>query len=187
MRIQAGIKAVTLGAGLALASSSVQAQSTAPVSPATAPQAPAAAYPAPAVPAQAPVATGAAPEPDPVAEEFGALDRDGDGKVSAVEHAEGAKARFDAMDADHNYHLSAAEMERATSAGDAEAGQLAAGTAATAVSANDDNDNGEISPEESRAQAEAEFLARDANRDGSLSLDEMRRVVAPAEAPTPGD
>lgn len=183
MRIQARMRAVTLGAGLALASSSVQAQSTAPVSPTNAAETPAAAYPAPAVPAQAPATTGTAPEP--VAEAFAALDRDGDGKVSAVEHAEGAKARFDALDADHNYHLSAAELEQATAPGAAAVGQLAAGTVSTAVNANDDNDNGEISPEESRAQAEAEFLARDADRDGSLSLEEMRRVVAPAGASAP--
>ena len=177
MRNHAGVKAVALCAALVLTSPRAQAQSTEPraVPPEAGVPLTAGAPPAPAAPA--------APLPDPVTETFAALDRDGDGKVSAVEHAEGAKAQFDALDADHNYHLSAAEVERATAG--AEAGQLAAGTAATAVSANDDNDNGEISPEESRAQAEAEFLARDADRDGSLSLEEMRRMVAPAGASTP--
>jgi len=180
MRNHAGVKAVMLCAGLVSTSAWAQAQSTEPVPRAAPPEAgvplTADVLPVPAVP-EAPLA-------DPVAEAFTALDRDGDGKVSAVEHAEGAKARFDALDADHNYHLSTAEMEQATTGATA-AGQLAAGTVSTAAAANDDNDNGEISPEESRAQAEAEFLARDADRDGSLSLEEMRRVVAPAGASTP--
>ena len=182
MRNPAGAKTVTLCAALILAPGGAPAQSTDPTPAATAPEAGApAAVAAPAAPV-----TPVAP-PDPVSEAFAALDRDGDGKVSAAEHAEGAKARFDAMDADNNYHLSAAELEAATAPGAAAVGQLAAGTASTAVNANDDNDNGEISPEESRAQAEAEFVARDADRDGNLSLEEMRRVVAPASAATPGD
>ena len=182
MRDPAGAKTVTLCAALILAPGWARAQSTEPAPAARAPEAGApAAVAAPAAPV-----TPVAPA-DPVAEAFAALDRDGDGKVSAVEHAEGAKARFDAVDADRNYHLSAAELERATAPGAAAVGELAAGTAPTAADANDDNDNGEISPEESRAQAEAEFLARDADRDGSLSLEEMRRVVAPASAATPGD
>lgn len=182
MRNLAGAKTVTLCAALILAPGWAPAQSTDPAPAATAPEAGApAAVAAPAAPV---TLVGPA---DPVAEAFAALDRDGDGKVSAVEHAEGAKARFDAMDADNNYYLSAAELEAATAPGAAAVGQLAAGTVSTTVNANDDNDNGEISPEESRAQAEAEFLARDADRDGSLSLEEMRRVVAPASAATPGD
>jgi Ca2+-binding EF-hand superfamily protein len=180
MRNHAGVKAVTLCAALVSTTPWAQAQSTDPVPRAVPPEA--------GVPLTAgvpPVPAAPAPLlPDPVAEAFAALDRDGDGKVSAVEHAEGAKARFDALDADHNYHLSAAEMEQATTGATA-TGQLAAGTVSTAADASDDNDNGEISPEESRAQAEAEFLARDVDRDGSLRLEEMRRVVAPAGAPTP--
>lgn len=174
MRNPAVAKAVVLCAALVLTFPWAQAQWTAPE----------AGVPVgtgvPSVPATPP-----APLADPVAEAFAALDRDGDGKVSAVEHAEGAKARFDALDADHNYHLSAAEMERATGTDATMVDQLAAGMAATTANASDDNDNGEISPEESRAQAEAEFLARDADRDGGLSLEEMRRVVAPAGAPIP--
>ena len=178
MRKHAGVKAVTLCAALVLTSPRAQAQSTEPRA-----VPPEAGVPLAAGVPSVPVAP-AAPLPDPVAEAFAALDRDGDGKVSAVEHAEGAKARFDALDADHNYHLSTAEMEQAT-IGAPVTGQLAAGTVSTAADANDDNDNGEISPEENRAQAEAEFLARDADRDGSLSMEEMRRVVAPAGASTP--
>lgn len=182
MRNRAGAKTVTLCAALILAPGWARAQSAEPAPAARAPEAGApAAVAAPVAPA-----TPVGPA-DPVAEAFAALDRDGDGKVSAVEHAEGAKARFDAMDADRNYHLSAAELETATAAGAAAVGQLAAGTVSTTTDANDDNDNGEISPEESRAQAEAQFLARDADRDGSLSLEEMRRVAAPASAATAGD
>ena len=180
MRNHARVTAVVLGAALVSTSPWAQAQSTEPVPRAVPPEA--------GVPLTANAPVPAAPEaplPDPVAEAFAALDRDGDGKVSAVEHAEGAKARFDALDADRNYHLSAAELEQATATGAAVTGQLAAGTVSIASNANDDNDNGEISPEESRAQAEAEFLGRDADRDGSLSLEEMRRVVAPAGASTP--
>lgn len=168
-----------------------QPQSAAPVSPAPspAPEPTATAYADPATgePAPAPEARPAAepaPQPDPVESELDELDEDGDGKVSASEHAEGAKAKFDAMDADHNYHLSAQEATR--DGGNASIAQPR--TVADPVAPADNNNNGEISNEENRVDAEKAFLARDANRDGSLSPEEIRGAsAAPAVPPEDDD
>lgn len=138
--------------------------------------------PAPMTPAPAqagiPAATPAPPAmPAPVSpeqrvqSEFEALDRDGDGRVSSSEHADAAKARFDAMDADRNYKVSAGELLSAPA--DASVAAQIAGTQRGAQPV-DANDNGELSPEESRLEAEAEFRARDVNGDGNLSADEMK-------------
>lgn len=40
-----------------------------------------------------------------------AMDSDGDGLISVKEHAAGAKAMFERMDADHDGHVTAAEMD----------------------------------------------------------------------------
>ena len=113
-------------------------------------------------------------QPDPVETEFDDIDRDGDGMVSASEHALGAKAKFDAMDADRNYKVSTEEM--GDTSGQSVGDQIARAASVRPV---DENNNGEISAEESRMDAEAVFRARDANRDGNLSMDEMKASAKP--------
>lgn len=173
--------AMTLACPLAAAAQSMQpapaAQPTqqTPATPATPPATPATAQtsatPAPPA-APMPMATPAPMSPEQrVDSEFQSLDRDGDGRVSSSEHAAAAKARFDAMDADRNYKVSASEMSSASP--DTSVSAQIAGTQRGAQPV-DANANGELSPEESRLEAEAEFRARDVNGDGNLSADEMK-------------
>lgn len=149
------------------------AQSTSPAtaSPAVSPPSPTPMTPAPPSAATPAVAPSPMSAPDPVQAEFDALDRDGDGRVSSSEHAAGAKARFDAMDNDNNYKVGASEMAAGTS--DQSVSAQIAGTQRGDRPV-DANANGEISPEESRLEAEAAFRSRDVNGDGNLSAEEMR-------------
>lgn len=121
------------------------------------------------------------PAADPVDAEFSRLDRDGDGRVTAAEHAADAKARFDAMDADHNYHLSAAELHAAVRDGDTSvAAQIADdGT----IGSMDANANGEVSVDEQANAAESDFRAMDANGDGAVDRDEMTQASPQPEGP----
>jgi hypothetical protein len=45
------------------------------------------------------------------ADMMGKMDGNGDGRISAAEHAAGAQAMFDAADADHDGYVTAAEMK----------------------------------------------------------------------------
>ena len=49
----------------------------------------------------------------PAMAEFGGMDADGNGRVTADEHAAAAKRMFEAMDADHDHKVTAAEMDAA--------------------------------------------------------------------------
>jgi Ca2+-binding EF-hand superfamily protein len=126
---------------------------------------------------------------DPVAAKIKAMDTNGDGMVSASEHAVYAQARFDAMDANHDGQVTAAEMDAARMA------KLKIKTAATLqpasvtiIKAMDINNDGMVSAEEYAKAAEKDFNAMDTNHDGQLSADEMRigydsklRAGAPAQ------
>ena len=130
----------------------------------------------------------AEPAPDPVQAEFERLDRDGDGRITASENAADAKDRFDAMDTDHNYHVSEREMDDAQRpGGDGSIASQISG--ADAIRAMDPNGNGELSVSEHENAAEARFRGLDANADGVLDRDEMERSrpVRPAEAEGSGD
>lgn len=97
------------------------------------------------------------------------MDRDDSGQVSREEHAADAKARFDAMDADRNYHVSAKES--------ADAQRSAAAANGAMGAAPDPNNNGELSASEAEANAEREFQALDANRDGTLDAAELKAAT----------
>lgn len=119
-------------------------------------------------PQDTPPQTPQAPPPDPAETALWRMDRDGDGRVSPVEHASDASAQFDDMDADNNYHVSAEEMEGGSGASTASNANGAMGAAP------DPNNNGEISKSEAEANAERDFQARDANRDGTLDVEELK-------------
>lgn len=123
------------------------------------------------------------PQSDPAQAEFERLDRDGDGRVTSAEHAADAKERFDALDADHNYNLSAQELDEARQGGASIAAQIAGGGQARPLDA---NDNGEVSLEESENRAEQAFEARDLDQDGAIEPEELRQADAAASgAPNP--
>lgn len=107
------------------------------------------------------------------------MDRDGDGRVSSGEHADAAKAAFDALDADRDYRVDAAEMEAAN--GNQPVAHRLSGD--QRLKPLDSNGDGELSPDEQADRAEAGFQARDTDDDGFLDLRELRDSIAPPAAP----
>jgi len=77
----------------------ISAQTSSPTPPA------AAVSPDPATPPAVPIAP-----PAPVIDDPMPMDLDGDGVVTAAEHAAGARALFEHMDADHDGRVTRAEM-----------------------------------------------------------------------------
>ena len=110
----------------------------------------------------------AAAPPTPREASFTRADSNGDGRVSPDEHREAAKAAFDAIDADHNYGVTTAEIDAASPQRD---GEL---SAAQRIALIDGNDDGILSEDENRLAAEAEFKRIDANGDGALELTEVK-------------
>ena len=110
-------------------------------------------------------------------ERFTALDRDNSGTLMLDEYAAEARARFDAMDVDHNFRVTAGEMEAAEPQRD---GQM---SAAQRIALEDDDQDGELSADEHAAVVEAMFEQADANDDGSLEPAEFKsgyRIPVPA-------
>lgn len=101
-------------------------------------------------------------------ERFTTLDRDNSGALSLEEYAAEARARFDAMDVDHNFRVTAEELETAEPQGD---GQL---SAAQRIALDDDDEDGELSADEHTAVIEAMFQQADANADESLEPAEFK-------------
>ncbi len=98
------------------------------------------------------------------------LDRNGDGRVSRGEHADAARQMFDAMDADHDGKVTAAEMDairRDLYGPDrtATAGKIAEG---------DNNHDGMLSAEEHAAATGLAFDMMDADHDGFLTMAELQ-------------
>lgn len=155
------------------------AASTMPATPAVSAATPPVATPTAPTPATNPAQAPAAdtvPRPDPVEAQFRALDSDGDGRISANEHAAGAKSDFDGLDRDRNYHVSGAELSDAQRGTGAQAAPLA-----DQIRGVDSNGNGELSADEHRLGAEAAFRGSDRNGDGNLDMDEMKGAMgAPA-------
>ena len=127
-------------------------------------------------------------------DKFKTMDSNGDGKITAAEHAAGAKAMFDRMDANHDGNVTAAEMDAGHAMMDRDddmhgmkAGEKAkAGKAmdhdmddmemssADKIAKMDTNGDGMLSAAEHEAGAAAMFTEMDSNGDGSLSRAEMK-------------
>lgn len=132
------------------------------------------------------------------------MDKDGDGKVTAIEHADGAKMMFGKMDSNKDGQVTAAEMD-AAHAGMKEHGkdhatartdaspteekmqdkkaydQTGSGksmpkmmSSAQKIAAMDTNNDGKLSAAEHAAGAKQMFSKMDTDRDGSLTAQEMR-------------
>ena len=105
-------------------------------------------------------------------ERFTDLDRDSSGTLSPEEYAVEARTRFDAMDIDHNFRVTATEMETAEPQRD---GQM---SAAQRIALDDADEDGELSADEHAAVVETMFERTDANDDGSLDPAEFKSGYA---------
>ncbi|SFG58275.1 EF hand [Duganella sp. CF458] len=105
--------------------------------------------------------------------EFTAMDADRDGKVSAAEHAAGAKLMFAKMDANHDGKVSAAEMTAAHQAVTGQAAKKTDMSAADKIKAVDSDGDGVLTAEEHAKASTSMFTKMEANKDGFLSKEEM--------------
>lgn len=105
--------------------------------------------------------------PASATDRFAALDTNRDGSVSRDEYS--ADALFSLLDADHNYRITASEL-------DAVLGPQQDGmpSAADRIRNLDRNGDGELNDEELRNAAEARFQWLDKNDDGKLDLSELK-------------
>ncbi len=107
--------------------------------------------------------------------EFKGMDINGDGRLSADEHAAGARRMFDSMDTNKDGRVTAAEM---TTAHDAMMGKKA-GAPGTSLSAAekikelDTNGDGQLTLAEHTAGAKLMFERMDTDKDGLLSRAEL--------------
>ncbi|MBU8975187.1 MULTISPECIES: hypothetical protein [unclassified Lysobacter] len=102
------------------------------------------------------------------------MDTNGDGSVSAAEHAAGAKAMFTSMDANSDGNVTAAEMDvrhAAKAAGKPDRMKM---TSAEKIKTIDTNGDGQLSAAEHAAGSQAMFTKMDANGDGNLTAAEMK-------------
>lgn len=97
-----------------------------------------------------------------------AMDSNGDGAISADEHAAGAKAMFDGMDANKDGMVTAEEMDQAHPQGDRKM------SAADKIKTIDTNGDGQLSAAEHTAGSAAMFQKMDSDHNGSLSTEEWK-------------
>jgi len=101
---------------------------------------------------------------------FKRMDSDGDGKVTAVEHAAYAETTFKQSDTNYDGQVSVAECNAAQAA---HGKKIKKNAAATHVRLVDTDGSGQISVAENETFARSAFTRADKNNDGSLSEDEV--------------
>jgi Ca2+-binding EF-hand superfamily protein len=114
-----------------------------------------------------------------VDEEFKKMDANGDGKISADEHAAGAKMMFEKMDADHDGKVTVAEMDAAHARGDASHEKAEARgperlSSAEKIKMMDTNGDGVLSADEHALGAKSMFDKMDTDHDGFLTKVELK-------------
>lgn len=117
-----------------------------------------------------PIGASAAPD---VGKQFSAMDANQDGKVTAAEHAAGAKAMFGKMDANHDDKVTATEMNAAHRAITGQTAKRGDMSAADKIKAVDSDGDGILTADEHAKASAAMFVKMDVNVDGFLSKDEL--------------
>ncbi len=105
--------------------------------------------------------------------EFSKMDTNKDGRVSAEEHATGAKLMFDAMDANKDGKVTAAEMDAAHKRVTGVKAAKDDLSAAEKIKVIDKDGDGILSAEEHAAGSRSMFEKMDTNKDGFLSKAEL--------------
>lgn len=105
--------------------------------------------------------------------EFTAMDVDGDDRLSPDEHADGARAMFETMDADADGEVTAAEMTAASEAITGAPADADDPTAEEKIAVIDGDGDGVLSAAEHAAGAASMFESMDADADGFLSREEL--------------
>lgn len=108
-----------------------------------------------------------------IEKEFAMMDADHDGKVSAAEHAAGAKAMFEKMDANRDGKVSAAEMTAAHKAVTGHAAKKSDMSAEEKIKAVDGDGDGILTANEHAKASAGMFVKMDTSLDGFLSREEM--------------
>lgn len=102
------------------------------------------------------------------------MDTNADGVVSTAEHSAGAKKMFDAMDANHDDNVTAAEMDARHQAKAKDGKAVKTGTSsADKIKTIDTNGDGQLSAAEHEAGSQKKFAEMDTNKDGNLSQAEF--------------
>lgn len=101
------------------------------------------------------------------------MDANHDGKISAAEHAAGAKKMFQMMDTDKDGKVSAAEMDagQAKMKGGKAAHEM---SSAEKINAVDVNGDGVLTAAEHEGASQGMFEKMDADHDGNLTLAEIK-------------
>ncbi|MEO8669813.1 MAG: hypothetical protein ABI411_00785 [Tahibacter sp.] len=107
----------------------------------------------------------------PVQDEIATMDADGDGKISASEHAAGAKAMFDDMDVNKDAMVTVEEMDAKHAKMPRKAGEM---SSAEKIAVIDSDKNGVLSAEEHAAGSRQMFDKMDKDKDGFVSAAEMQ-------------
>ena len=125
----------------------------------------------------------ATPRRDRLASLVKLVDKDGDGAISAAEAEAFATSRFDRLDSDHKGYLTLeafeAPLRRAIdNASEARRPQLerALPRAEAAFKAINKAGDGHLTKDEFLADSRARFAAADTDKDGKLTLDELRHA-----------
>jgi len=125
----------------------------------------------------------ARPRQDRLASLVNLIDKDGDGAISAAEAEAFAASRFDRLDSDHKGYLTLdafeAPLRRAIDrASEARRPQIekALPRLEAAFKAINKTGDGRLTKDEFLADSRARFAAADTDKDGKLSLDELRHA-----------
>ncbi|HET6150143.1 MAG TPA: hypothetical protein VFH68_21560 [Polyangia bacterium] len=108
--------------------------------------------------------------------QFQMMDSNGDGKISADEHAAGAKKMFQMMDADSDGKVTASEMDAAHERITGKPKGATKGhemSAADKIKVIDSNHDGVLTADEHEAGAKTMFEKMDADKDGFVTKAEM--------------